>query len=102
MSSNPMEVFHNEAPEVADAFDHLIQAISSSRGLDAKTRQLFYIGMRAMQGDTVAVVAHVPMAKKAGATREELKDTILMTLMVSGIKGVVSCLPVALETYEGC
>ena len=100
MDKNPMTVFQNEAPEVADAFGNLISVLSSTRGLDAKTRQLIYIGMKAMQGDTAAVIAHTPMAKEAGATREELKDTILLTLTVSGIQGVASCLPAALDAYD--
>jgi AhpD family alkylhydroperoxidase len=100
MGKNPMEVFQNEAPEVASAFGNLINVLSATKGLDAKTRQLIYIGMKAMQGDTSAVVAHTPMAKKDGATREELKDTILLTLTVSGIKGVVTCLSAALDVYD--
>jgi alkylhydroperoxidase/carboxymuconolactone decarboxylase family protein YurZ len=40
------------------------------------------------------------MAKAAGATREEVVDAILMTLTVSGIRGVVHCLPGALEFFE--
>lgn len=99
---NPMEFFKTEAPEAAHAFNELIHALSSGKGLDAKTRQLIYIGMKAMQGDTGAVVAHTPMAKLAGATREELKDTILLTLTTAGIKGAISCLPAALETYDCC
>lgn len=102
MGKSPMEVFQNEAPEAAAAFGGLINALSEGEGLDAKTRQLIYIGMKAMQGDAAAVVAHTPMAKKAGATREELKGAVLMTLTVSGIKGVVSCLPGALEAYDQC
>ncbi len=99
---NPMEVFQNEAPEVAAAFNNLIGALSSTEGLDARTRQLIYIGMKASQGDAAAVIAHTPMAKQAGATREELKDTILLTLTVSGIKGVITCLPGALSAYDNC
>ncbi|MDF2987519.1 MAG: Carboxymuconolactone decarboxylase [Eubacterium sp.] len=99
---SPMEVFHKEAPEVAGAFNNLIKELSSTRGLDSKTRQLIYISMKAMQGDTAAVVAHTPMAKQAGASREELKDAVLLTLTVSGIKGVVSCLPAALSAYDNC
>lgn len=100
MNDNPMLVFQKEAPEVAKAFSGLIDAISESKGLDAKTRQLMYIAMKAMQGDIGAVSAHTPMAIMAGATREELKDTILLTLTVSGIKGVVTCLPVVLDLYD--
>lgn len=100
--ANPMEVFQKEAPRVAEAFNNLIVELSSTGGLDAKTRQLIYIGMKAMQGDTAAVIAHTPMAKQAGATKEELKDTVLLTLTVSGIKGVISCLPAVLSTYDNC
>jgi len=47
--------------------------------------------MKAAIGDDMAVKAHVPMAKAAGATKEEVVDAILMTLTVSGIRGVVTC-----------
>jgi alkylhydroperoxidase/carboxymuconolactone decarboxylase family protein YurZ len=40
------------------------------------------------------------MAKNLGATREEIKDTILITLSVCGLKGVASCLPTALDIYD--
>ncbi len=98
--NNPMEVFKKEAPEVAEAFDGLITQLSSTKGLDVKTKQLIYIAMKASQGDAAAVIAHTSMAKQAGATREELKDAVLMTLTVSGIKGVVTCLPAALNAYD--
>lgn len=97
---NPMDVFQKEAPEVAAAFDGLIQSLVQMKGLDVKTKQLIYIGMKAAQGDSMAVYYHVPMAKKLGATREEIRDTILLTLSTSGVKGVASCLPVALKVYD--
>ncbi len=99
---NPMEVFQKEAPEAAQAFNNLIRELASSGGLDAKTKQLIYIGMKASQGDTAAVMAHTPMAKQAGATRDQIKETVLLTLTVSGIKGVITCLPAALQTYDNC
>jgi AhpD family alkylhydroperoxidase len=100
MDTNPMELFRKEAPEVATAFNSLIMSLVASRGLDQKTKQLIYIAMKAAMGDDSAVKAHVPMAKAAGATREEVVDAILMTLTVSGIRGVVHCLPGALEYFE--
>ena len=51
-------------------------------------------------GDDMAVSAHVPMAMAAGATKEEVVDAILMTLTVSGIRGVVHCLPEVVKQYE--
>ncbi len=98
--TNPMEVFYHEAPEVSKAFDGLIEALKHTTGLDAKTKQLVYIGIKSAMGDTTAVYYHVPMAKQLGATREEIKDTILITLTVCGLKGVASCLPLALDIYD--
>ncbi len=97
---NPMEIFRQEAPEVAKAFDGLIQSLVNSKGLDEKTKQLIYISMKAAQGDETAVKFHVPMAMKLGATKREVVDAILMTLTVSGIKGVVTCLPEAVKQFE--
>jgi alkylhydroperoxidase/carboxymuconolactone decarboxylase family protein YurZ len=99
-NQNPFEIFKQEAPEVAEAFDGLIQSLIKTKGLDAKTKQLIYIGIKAALGDIESIKFHVPMAKKLGATREEIKDTILITLTVNGLKGVTSCLPMALEIYD--
>jgi alkylhydroperoxidase/carboxymuconolactone decarboxylase family protein YurZ len=97
---NLMEVFQEEAPEVAQAFGGLIQSVSSMKALEPKVKQLIYIAIRASQGETTAVTAHVPMAKQAGVTRDELKEAIILTTTVCGIKGVASCLISALETYD--
>ena len=97
---NPMAVFQREAPEVAAAFNSLIMSLVASKGLDQKTKQLIYIAMKASMGDEMAVKAHVPMAIQAGATKEEVVDAILMTLTVSGIRGVVTCLPGAVRQFR--
>ena len=100
MNENPMDVFQKEAPEVAAAFNSLIMSLVASKGIDSKTKQLIYIAMKASMGDIMAVKAHVPMAKAAGATKAEVVDAILMTLTVSGIRGVVTCLPEAMKQFE--
>jgi hypothetical protein len=40
------------------------------------------------------------MAKKLGACKEEVIDAVLVTLTVSGIRGVVRCLPEALKHFD--
>lgn len=97
---NPLDIFEKEAPEVAKAFDKLTDALKETTGLDAKTKQLVYIGIKSALADPKAIFYHVAMAKDLGATRDEIKDTILITLTVCGLKGVVSCLPVALAAYD--
>jgi len=99
-SQNPMIVFEKEAPMVADAFNGLIEALKNLNGLDPKTKQLIYIGIKSALGDTTAVFYHVAMAKELGATRDEIKDTILITLTVNGLNGVTGCLPMALAVYD--
>jgi len=75
-------------------------SLVASKGLDAKNKQVIYIAMKTSMGDEMAVRARVPMAKAAGATNEEVVDAILMTLTVSGIPGVVTCLPEAARQFE--
>lgn len=62
---NPMDIFKQEAPDVAKAFDSLIDSLIHAKGLDAKTKQLIYIGMKAAEAQVEALKFHVPMAKKA-------------------------------------
>ena len=97
---NPYMIFRQEAPQAADAFDGLIGAVRALGGLDDKTRQIIYIGIKASQGDAAAVAAHAPMAKQAGATREEVRDAVMLTLITSGVSGVVKCLPAELMAFE--
>ena len=100
MESNPMELFMKEAPDVAKAFDGLIQSLIASEGLDAKTKQLIYIAMKTAMGDDTAVKFHAPMAKQLGATKQEIIDAILLSLTVSGVRGVIACLPSAVKLFD--
>jgi alkylhydroperoxidase/carboxymuconolactone decarboxylase family protein YurZ len=95
---NSYQLFMEEAPEAASAFNGLIGSLQNG-GLDPKTMQLIYIGIKASQCGADAVAAHVPMAKRAGATWDEIKGAILLTLTVSGISGVLSCLAPAREAF---
>ncbi len=97
---NPLEVFKQEAPEIQEAYAGVINALIASNGLDAKTKQLVYIAMKVVTDDKNAVRFHVPMAKAAGATRDEIKETILLSLTVNGLKGISNYLPDALAIYD--
>ncbi len=97
---NPLEVFKQEAPEIQEAYAKVINALIASDGLDAKTKQLVYIAMKVVTDDRNAVKYHVPMAKAAGATRDEIKEVILLTLTINGLKGISNFLPDALEIFD--
>ncbi len=95
-----MQLFAQEAPEVAQAFGHLIEQIRLSGGLDEKTKQLIYIAMKAAAGDALAAGFHVMMAKNLGAKKAEVIDALLVTLTVCGISGVAGCLPAVVNAYS--
>ena len=97
--TNLYDVFRQESPEVFAAFNGLVQSLVNTKGLDAKTKQLLYIGMKIVAGDDTAAKFHIPMAVQAGATRDEIKETFLLTLVVIGLKGIGG-LPAALEMYD--
>lgn len=100
MKNNPLEIFVKEAPEVQKAYSKVIEALSNLNGLDTKTKHLIYIAMKVITDDKLAIKHHVPMAKAAGATRQEIRDTVLLSISVSGLKGVSQILPLALEQYD--
>jgi AhpD family alkylhydroperoxidase len=100
MSKSGYMTFQQESPEIAGAFNKLIEAIAKPSALDGKTKQLLYIAMKIVTDDVGAALAHVSFAKKAGATREELRETVLLTLTVVGLKGVNTALAPVLEAYD--
>ena len=97
---NIFELWAQEAPETQKAFFGLSQALMGAGGLDEKTWQLIYIGIQSTRNEVDSVAGHAAFAKKAGATREEVRDAVLISLMVSGIGGINACLARALESYD--
>jgi alkylhydroperoxidase/carboxymuconolactone decarboxylase family protein YurZ len=94
------QIFQEESPEIAAAFNKLIEAVAKPSALDPKTKHLLYIAMKIVTGDQGAALAHVPFAKKLGASREEIRETVLLTITVVGLKGINTTLASALETYD--
>jgi alkylhydroperoxidase/carboxymuconolactone decarboxylase family protein YurZ len=44
---------------------------------------------------------HAMMAKKEGATREEIVGAVVLNLHHSGLSSVIDCLPAAINGFEG-
>lgn len=80
---NPLEIFQKEAPEVQHA--NFIDSLVALKSLDQKTKQLIHIGMKLVCDDENAITCHITMAKAAGASQEEIKETILLSLMFFGL-----------------
>ena len=100
MAQNTLQLFVEEAPEIQKAYNDFIQSLIADKGLDNKTKQLIYIGMKMISDDERAIKMHVAFAKNAGATRDEVKSTVLLGLSVIGLKAVSKYLPIVLENYD--
>ena len=95
-----IELMSEEAPVVSKAFFDLADTLQKDSGLDEKTFQLVYMALKASVGETGAVAAHAGLAKKAGATREEVLGAVLITLMTNGVHGVSGCFGAAIDGYD--
>jgi len=100
--SNPLEVFKKECPELQKSYEAVIKVLINSNSLEAKTKQLIYIAMKVVSDDSNAIKYHVPMAKAAGASREEIRYVIAMSITVTGLKGISKYLPEALNAFDNC
>ena len=98
--NNFFEVWGKESPETMQGFFDFAGKIQEKCGLDEKTFQLVYMGIQASRGGVGSVAAHAGFARKAGATREEVIGTVLVSLMTSGINGVSDCLEAACQGYD--
>ena len=100
MTQNPFELFQKECPELASKYNELVDVQRSLKGLDAKTKQLINIAIQTTIGNTRGVRFHAMMAKKEGASREEVIGAVVMNLHLSGLATVLDSLPAAIEGFE--
>jgi AhpD family alkylhydroperoxidase len=100
MTQNPFEVFQKECPEIATKYNDLVDAQRAIKGLDSKTKQLINIAIQTAARNPRGVKFHAMMAKRDGATREEIVAAVVMNLHLTGLAPVLESLPAALEGYE--
>jgi len=97
--SNAFKTFSKEAPEHAEAWMKLVQGLSSASALDHKTHNIAYLSVLAALRRVNGIPFHVKMAKKAGASREEIISAVLVGLPPAG-HVVTEVLPVAIDAYD--
>jgi alkylhydroperoxidase/carboxymuconolactone decarboxylase family protein YurZ len=78
-----------------------VAGMYDSLALDAKTRELVWLGIAAAANNQVSAQRHVAGARRAGAARDEIISTILMTMVTSSMEGVVGTLRTAIEVLDG-
>jgi alkylhydroperoxidase/carboxymuconolactone decarboxylase family protein YurZ len=93
------QTFLSDAPKHAQAWMQAVQALDGASALDKKTEALAYLAVLAALRLESGVPFHVMMAKKAGATRDEIISAVLVGLPAAG-NSVVQALPAALSTFD--
>lgn len=77
--------FKEEFPEVNEKYEKLGKVIHEKSGpLDEKNRWLIKIGISGASGHIKALETHIKKAIEAGATKEEIKQTLLLLISTVG------------------
>ena len=97
--SQAFQTFMSEAPQHAQAWATLVQALGAASALDKKTQALAYLAVLAALGRESGIPFHVDLARQAGASREEMISAILIGLPAAG-HGVTQVLPTAVAAYD--
>jgi alkylhydroperoxidase/carboxymuconolactone decarboxylase family protein YurZ len=97
--STAFQTFMRDAPQHAQAWGAMTQALASASALEKKTAALAYLAVLAALRLGSGVPFHVKSAKQAGASRAEIISAILIGLPAAG-NAVAQVLPVALATYD--
>jgi AhpD family alkylhydroperoxidase len=99
MGQNPYELFQKECPELAAKFNELVEVQRTSKALDPKIKQLINIAIQTANRNPIGVEMHAIMAKKEGASKEEIVSAVVLNLHLSGLIPVIECLPSALKVF---
>lgn len=84
--------FTEDYPAVAEAYESLGKAVHSSGPLDDKTRSLIKLAISTGARLEGAVHSHARKAIKAGATSEEMRQTVLLALPTIGLPSMMAAL----------
>jgi AhpD family alkylhydroperoxidase len=97
--SKSFEIFAKEASEYHGAWMEAVYKLDKANKLDEKTKELAYLAVLAAVRLESGIPFHVKLAKKHGATREEIIGSILVGLPAVG-NIVTPALSIALETFD--
>ncbi len=87
-------VFKKDFPAVFKGHEALGKVIHEKSGtLPEKTRWLIKVAVSGASGHTIALETHILRAREAGATEEEIKQTLLLLIQTTGF-------PTFMEAYS--
>ncbi len=85
-----LDNFKKEFPDAWQAYEKLKDACDQGGPLDHKTVELLKIGISTAMKHEGGVIAHISQAQKAGATKEEIYQAILIATGLAGFPAVLA------------
>jgi AhpD family alkylhydroperoxidase len=92
--------FQEENPEIFAAYQSLGEVISEQVAIEAKMRELIKLAMAAGVGSEGAVQSHTHRAVEAGASNNEVQQTLLLGVTTLGFPRMMAALTWAREALE--
>ena len=86
-------------PEVMKAFSAMAQAATAPNALDTKTKELIALAIGVAVRCDPCITFHVEAARKHGATREEIMETVGMAIYMGAGPSVMYAAQ-AVEAYD--
>jgi len=94
------QLLEKEYPQIAQCISGSVLGLLEMAALDEKTKQLIYIAVQTAVNYPLAVKYHVPLARKAGASRDEIVGAASIAAAAAGPKGFVSCFPIIIAETD--
>ena len=74
-------------------------SVWSRPGLDRRTRSMLVIALMAALGHEEELAMHIRATRNTGATREDVKEVLLMVAVYAGVPAANTAIRVAKEVY---
>jgi 4-carboxymuconolactone decarboxylase len=84
--------FKKHFPKIAKTYDNLAISCNEGGPLDEKTRELVKLGIAIGLSSEGAIKSHTRRALKAGATAEETRHAVLLTLTTAGFPAAIAAM----------
>ncbi len=90
--SKPYVAFTKFHPQVAEAYQKLGQACHNAGPLDEKTRHLIKLGISTALRSEGGVKTHTRRSLDAGASEDEVRHTVILSVTTAGFPGMVAAM----------
>ena len=87
------------APDTMKAFSAMAQATTQAKAIDTKTKELIALGIAVAVRCDPCIAFHVESARKHGATRDEVMETVGMAIYMGAGPSVMYAAQ-AVEAYD--